>query len=54
VGGVTKWKLRCTECGREWHMETGMDLSKLKDGRIYHYCPYCKRNTFHVILGRED
>lgn len=51
---MTKWRLRCTECNTEWVLETGMNLSKLRGGRIYHYCPVCRKNTFHVILGREE
>ncbi len=50
----TRWKLRCTECGRIWYLEVSFDLTKLATRRLYHYCPYCRRNTFHEILGRED
>ena len=21
-------------------------------GRLYHYCRYCKKNTFHIVLGK--
>ncbi len=49
---VTKWKLQCTECGRVWIFKGSFDLESM--GRIYHYCPYCKRNTFHIVLGRVD
>ncbi|MFP3080760.1 MAG: hypothetical protein RXN88_04240 [Acidilobus sp.] len=51
---MTKWKVRCTECGLERFLETGFDLSTLKGGRIYIYCPRCKRNTFHEIIGRSE
>ena len=30
------------------------DLTKLSSGRLYHYCPYCRRNTFHEIVERID
>ncbi len=49
---MTKWRLRCTECGREWVLPVSFDLASM--GRIYHYCPYCKRNTFHVVLGLAE
>jgi len=22
--------------------------------RLYHYCPFCRENTFHVVEGREE
>ncbi len=49
---MTKWRLRCTECGREWVLAVSFDLASM--GKIYHYCPYCKRNTFHIVLGTVD
>jgi len=49
---VTKWRLRCTECGREWVLAASFPLDKM--GKIYHYCPYCKKNTFHVVIDRIE
>ena len=49
---MTTWRLRCTECGREWTLKVSYDLASL--GKIYHYCPYCKRNTFHIVLERVE
>jgi len=46
---VTKWKLRCMECGTVWVLKVSFDLREM--GRIYHYCRTCKRNTFHEVLG---
>ena len=51
---MTKWLLRCTRCGRTWILEVSFDLTKLSGGRLYHYCPYCKRNTFHEIVKRIE
>ena len=51
---MTRWLLRCTECGNTWLLEVSFDLTKLSQRRLYHYCPYCKRNTFHEILERID
>ena len=44
------WVLRCRSCGRVWVLEVSFDIGGMK--QLYHYCPYCKRNTFHDILGR--
>jgi len=49
---MTSWKLRCTECGTEWVLKVSYDISDLK--RIYHYCPVCKKNTFHEVLGKVE
>ncbi|KSW11894.1 hypothetical protein CF15_03595 [Pyrodictium occultum] len=51
---MTKWLLRCTTCGNTWELEVSFDLTKLSSGKLYHYCRYCKRNTFHEILERVD
>ena len=44
--------LRCTRCGRTWILEVSFDLASM--GRIYHYCPYCRRNTFHEVVRRIE
>ncbi len=49
---MTRWKLKCTECGKEWILPVSYDLKSM--GRIYHYCPYCKKNTFHIVLERIE
>jgi len=51
---LTKWRLRCTNCGTEWFLEVSFDLTKLKNKRLYHYCRVCRRNTFHEILERVE
>lgn len=51
---MTKWRLRCTNCGQEWFLEVSFDLTKLSERRLYHYCRVCKRNTFHEVLERID
>ncbi|MDM7274570.1 MAG: hypothetical protein P3X22_000370 [Thermoprotei archaeon] len=49
---MTRWRLACLECGREWFLEASYDLSEMR--KLYHYCKFCRRNTFHDILGKED
>jgi DNA-directed RNA polymerase subunit RPC12/RpoP len=51
---LTKWLLRCTRCGRTWILEVSFDLTKLSTGKLYHYCPYCKQNTFHEVIKRIE
>lgn len=46
---MTRWRLKCTECGREWILPVSFRLDEI--GKLYHYCKYCKKNTFHVVLG---
>ncbi len=47
---MTRWRLKCTECGREWLLPVSFRLDEM--GRLYHYCRYCKKNTFHIVLGK--
>lgn len=47
---MTRWRLKCTECGREWILPVSFRLDRM--GKIYHYCKYCKKNTFHIVLGK--
>lgn len=49
---MTRWRLRCVECGREWVLPVSFRLDKM--ARVYHFCPYCKRNTFHIVIGRVE
>ncbi len=51
---MTKWILRCNECGSEWVLEVSFDLTKLSKGMLYHFCPYCRKNTFHTIVRRVE
>jgi hypothetical protein len=46
---LTYWILRCRECGREWKLYVSFPLDK-EFKKFYHYCPYCKKNTFHDIV----
>jgi len=46
------WLLRCTVCGSIWVLEVSFDIRDTK--KLYHYCPKCKRNTFHEVLARVD
>ena len=49
---MTRWRLKCTECGTEWILPVSFRLDTI--GRIYHYCRTCKKSTFHTVLGIED
>jgi uncharacterized protein YpbB len=51
---MTKWLLRCTKCNNTWFLEVSFDLTKLAEKRLYHYCPYCEKNTFHEVLERIE
>ncbi len=46
------WILRCRECGTIWILEVSFDISDMD--KVYHYCPKCKKNTFHDVLGRSN
>ncbi len=46
------WLLRCRECGTIWVLEVSFDISDMD--KVYHYCPRCKKNTFHDVLGRSE
>lgn len=47
------WVLRCKECGREWKLLVSFPLSR-EFKRLYHYCSYCGKNTFHEILEYRE
>jgi len=49
---MTGWKLRCEDCGGVWVLEVSFDLYSM--GRLYHYCPYCRRNRMHQVIERTD
>lgn len=49
---VTRWILRCLDCGRVWELPVSFNLFEIK--RLYHYCRFCGRNTFHEVVGRVD
>lgn len=51
---MTKWILQCSGCGASWELEVSFDLLKLKSGRLYHFCPHCRRNTFHIVISRME
>jgi len=50
---VTVWRLKCGRCSRERDFDVGFNLA-LFEGRIFLYCPNCKSNTVHEILGIVD
>lgn len=49
---MSKWVLKCEECGLDWILEVSFDLSGL--GKIYHYCRGCRKNTFHKVVDRRQ
>lgn len=50
---MTRWVIKCTRCGTERELDLGFDLRPLKDS-LYIYCPRCKMNTTHRVLGYFD
>ncbi len=48
----TKWILECKECGSKKELEVGFNLYDM--GEVYVFCPICRKNTFHKVLGHED
>jgi len=44
------WRLRCRSCGKEWIFEASYRISDFES--LYHYCRYCKKNTFHEIIEK--
>ena len=49
---MTSWRLRCTRCGRVWVLKVSYNLKEM--GRIYHWCPYCRVNTFHEVIEKVE
>ncbi len=49
---MTRWRLKCMECGTEWVLPVSFRLDTI--GRIYHYCRTCKKSTFHTVLGMVE
>ena len=50
---MTKWLLKCTRCGIESYLDVAFDLTIF--GSILHlYCPRCRTNTEHKVLGYID
>ncbi|QOJ78099.1 hypothetical protein IG193_04740 [Infirmifilum lucidum] len=49
---MTKWTLRCESCGGEKVLDVGFNLYEFK--RVYIYCPKCRANTFHIVVGHEE
>jgi hypothetical protein len=50
---VTRWVIKCTQCGLERELDVGFDLSSLRYS-VYLYCPRCRVNTTHRVLGYHD
>ncbi len=46
---MTYWILKCRTCGNTWKLNVSYPLKK-EFTKLYHYCPFCKKNTFHDIL----
>lgn len=47
---MTYWLLKCRTCGNEWKLYVSYSLDK-EFKRLYHYCPHCRTNTVHEIIG---
>lgn len=50
---MTKWILKCLRCGIDCYLDVGFDLTQF-GSVLYLYCPRCKQNTEHKILGYID
>lgn len=48
---VSGWALVCGRCGREWVLEVSFNLQGVR--RLYHFCPYCRTNTFHEVRAAK-
>ncbi len=46
---MTYWILRCRSCRKEWKLNVSYPLKK-EFTKLYHYCPFCRKNTFHDII----
>ncbi len=42
--------VKCRECGNERVLKVSYYLGDFK--HLYHWCPICKKNTYHEILAR--
>ncbi|NPA85769.1 MAG: hypothetical protein GXO07_07220 [Crenarchaeota archaeon] len=51
---MTSWYLKCEKCGQMWLFLGSYDLESVGNGRIYHYCRICGRNTFHTVVKRVE
>jgi len=49
---MTKWKLECEDCGSVKILDVGYNLYEMK--KVYIFCPTCRKNTFHKVLGEID
>ncbi|MDW7970037.1 MAG: hypothetical protein RMH77_06530 [Sulfolobales archaeon] len=49
---LTKYELRCEECGTSWELKVSYSLSEFQ--KLYHYCKVCRKNTFHNVLRTES
>jgi len=49
---LSKYVLRCEECGTLWRPKVSYSLSDFQ--KLYHYCNVCKKNTFHEILSEDS
>lgn len=43
------WVVKCKNCGSEWKLEVSFPLDR-EFKRLYHFCPVCRKNSFHEIV----
>ncbi|MCX8185040.1 MAG: hypothetical protein RMI56_01915 [Sulfolobales archaeon] len=46
------WIVRCGSCRKERVIKVSYYLGDFK--QLYHWCPFCRRNTHHEIVERID
>ena len=49
---MSKWILKCEECGNLWTLDVSFNLREVE--KLYHYCSNCRKNTFHTVLGVSE
>ncbi len=49
---MSKYSLRCEECGTLWKLTVSYNLNEFR--RLYHYCSTCRKNTFHEVLLEDS
>ncbi len=50
VNDLGGWVVRCSVCGIERLLKLSYHIGDFK--QLYHWCPVCRRNTYHDIVSR--
>jgi len=52
VKSMSRYLLRCRECGTVWELRVSYSLKDFQ--QLYHYCSVCGKNTFHDLVRNES